>query len=272
MLRFFASIQVLFRELRTYQFLVWQLVRTSMLGNYKKSFIGMAWMFIIPILAVLVWILLQRAGIVQAGDTGQVPYPVYVLLSTSVWGFFLEIYKSVSQVMVQNGRLLVMKDFPAEILVLAKVVEQMIHFLVPLAINIIVLVAFGIQFHASALMFLPSLLPLLALGLGMGMVIAIFRVVAVDFATIVDEGMKLVMYVTPVVYTAGATPSWLSPVIAWNPLTYLIGFSRDLLTTGQFYEPDKWAVTVVVALAIFLLAAAFFHVTAKRVLERLTIV
>jgi lipopolysaccharide transport system permease protein len=258
--------------LASYRFLIRQLVSTSIRGSYKKSFIGMAWMFILPILAVLVWIVLQGAGIVNPGDTGEVPYPVYVLLSTSIWGFFLEAYRGLSQVMVQGGRLLVMKDFPSEVLVVARLAEHLIHFSIPLFINIVVLLAFGIRFEWTALLFLPSLIPLLMLGVAIGMVIAVFRVVAVDFATMVDEAMKLVMFLTPVVYTARLDGGWLARVVEWNPLTYLIGFSRDLLTRGTFFETERYLWCSLFSLLLFLGALGFFRLTSKRVLERLTIV
>ncbi len=255
-----------------YRFLIWQLVRTSLLGSYKKSFIGMAWMFILPLMAVAVWVFLQRSGIVNPGDTGEVPYPVYVLLSTSIWGFFLELYRSVSQVLVGSGRLLIMKDFPGEVLLVSKLLEHLINFIVPLGINIIVLIAFGISFEWPALLFLFSLFPLLLLGLSIGMVIAVFRVVAVDFATIVDEGMKLVMFLTPVVYTAKVESGWLAEVVRLNPLTYLIGFSRDLLTKGEFYEAQRYFICSIICVVCFGLALGFFRMTSKRVLERLTLV
>jgi lipopolysaccharide transport system permease protein len=266
------QVRQIIRGLVAYRFLIWQLVRTSILGSYKKSFIGMAWMFILPLMAVAVWVVLHSSGIVNPGDTSEVPYPVYVLLSTSIWGFFLELYRSVSQVLVGSGRLLIMKDFPGEVLVVSKLLEHLINFIVPLMINIIVLLAFGIQFKWPALLFLFSLLPLLLLGLSIGMVIAVFRVVAVDFATIVDEGMKLVMFLTPVVYTAKVGSGWLAEVVRWNPLTYLIGFSRDLLTKGEYYEMQRYFLCAAMSLVCFGIALAFFRTTAKRVLERLTLV
>lgn len=255
-----------------YRFLVWQLIRTSILGQYKKSFIGMAWMFILPLLAVAVWVVLHGAGVLRPGDTDDVPYPVYVLLSTSIWAFFLDIYRNSSQAIISHGRLMVMKDFPPEVLILQKTGEHLINFIIPLAINIVVLLIFGIRFEWVALLFPLSLIPLLLLGLSIGMVIAVIRVVAMDIATIVDEGMKLLMFLTPVVYTARVEVSWLREIIMWNPLTYLIGFSRELLTRGTLYEPVMYLICSGVSLLIFVLALIFFRNTSKRALERLTIV
>jgi lipopolysaccharide transport system permease protein len=262
----------LYTGIRAWRFLIWQLVRTSLLAQYKKSFIGMAWMFILPLLAVAVWIVLKGAGIVNPGDMDDVPYPVYVLLGTSIWAFFLDMYRNASQAIVGNGRLLVMKDFPGEVLLAHRVVEHLILFSIPLTINIIVLLAFGIRFQWHALLFPLALLPLLLLALSIGMVIAVFRVVAVDFATIIDEGMKLLMFLTPIVYTSRVEVAWLQHILHWNPLTYLIGFPRDLLTRGVFFEWETFVLCSGLAIVLFFGALLFYKSTAKRALERLTIV
>lgn len=255
--------------LKSYRFLVWQLVRANIIGGYKKSFIGLAWMFILPLLAVLVWIVLNGAGVVDPGDTG-IPYPAYVLLSTSIWGFFLEIYKASSNAIVSNGRLMIMKDFPKEVLIMEKVLVHLINFSIPLALNIAVLLFFGVRFGWLSLLFPLSLLPLLLLGLGIGMIVSVLRVVAVDLCTMVDEGMKLLMFLTPIVYAPRIQAGWLSSFVQWNPLTYLIGFSRDLLAQDAFFEPTGYLFCSLLALLVFLLALVFFRATAKRVLERLT--
>lgn len=251
-----------------YRYLAWQLVRVSVVGGYKKSFIGLAWIFILPILAVLVWIVLNGAGVVDPGDTG-IPYPAYVLLSTSLWGFFLEIYKSTSNALANEGKLLIMKDFPREVLLAEKTLVHLINFSIPMVLNIGVLLLFGVRFGWAALLFPLSLLPLLLLGLGIGMIVAVLRVVAVDICTMIDEGMKLLMFLTPIVYAPKIQAGWLSGFIQWNPLAYLIGFSRELLASGSFFHPKAYLACTLGAALFFLLALAFFRATGKRVLERL---
>lgn len=256
------------RSLYRYRYLVWQLVRANILGEFKRSFIGLAWMFLLPLLAVLVWIFLNGAGVVNPGETS-IPYPAYVLLSTSIWGFFLEMYKSSSTTLMANGRLLIMKDFPREVLLLEKLFVHLIHFGIPLLLNIAVLLFFGVRFGWLSLLFPFALLPLLLLGLGIGMIIAVLRVVTVDICTMVDELMKLLMFLTPIVYAPRIEIGYLSTVVNWNPLTYLVGFPRDLLTNNSFYEPLAYLCCSLFALAVFLLGFAFFRLSSKRVLERL---
>jgi lipopolysaccharide transport system permease protein len=42
------------------------------------------------------------------------------------------------------------------------------------------------------------------------------------------------MYLTPIVYAPKVEVSFLANIISLKPLTYLVGFSRDLLTRDFF--------------------------------------
>lgn len=256
------------QRLRSYRFLIQQLVRVNLHRDFKRSFIGLSWLVILPLIAMAVWILLNGAGIVDPGAT-DIPYPAYVLLSTSIWGFFMEIYRSTSQMLLQQGRLLVTTPFPQEILVAEQVIVHLIRFSIPFGLNIIVLLFFGVSFTWWALLFPFTLLPLLLLGLGIGLLISLMRLVATDIGTLVDEGMRVLMFLTPVVYTPQIQVGWLSDIVAINPLTYLISFSRDVLTNGTFYEPSWYLLCTAFSLLFFLFALRVYIVAQPRVIERL---
>ena len=257
-----------FRTIGNWRNLVKQLTIVEIIGLYKKSFLGLAWMFILPILAVIIWVALHGAGVVNPGET-DIPYPAYVLLSTSIWGFFLEAYKSTSNILTKNGRMLIMSEVPFEPLLMQKVTVHLINFVIPFLVNIIVLLAFGVRFSIVSLLFPLSLLPLLLFGMAIGMIVAIFRIIVVDLASLIDEGMKLLMFLTPIVYTPKITSSWLEVIVKYNPLTYLIGFSRDLLISGSLYMPMQYFLFSGVSLVLFVLAFNFLLKSSPIVLERL---
>ncbi|HKK79568.1 MAG TPA: hypothetical protein VJ933_08060 [Phaeodactylibacter sp.] len=255
-------------NLQRYRYLSWQLVRSNLVGGYKKSFIGLGWMLILPLITVATWILLNGAGVVEPGETG-IAYPAYVLLSTSIWGFFMEMYRTSSQVLTDRGRVVVMNSFPYEVLLMEKVIVHLINFSIPLALNIIVLLIFGVRFHWWSLLLFPiSLLPLLLFGLGIGMVVAVMRVIAVDICTLIDEGMKVLMFLTPVVYAPKIDQGWLGIFNQYNPLAYLISFSRELLINSDFYKTTAYFWCALFCFLFFYLTLRFYLNFSKRVLER----
>lgn len=251
----------------TYWYLVKQLIRVSLTIEFKKSFIGLFWLFLSPILAVIVWVFLHGAGIISPGET-TIPYPAYVLLSTSIWGFFIELYRQVSLLLTTNNQVLLTVAFPVETLILERVIVHLIRFIIPLIINIVVLLLFGVKLHWLGLLFPLALLPLLSLGLSLGLITAIFRIVLVDFARIIDQGLNFLMYLTPIIYSPEISISWLQRLVEINPLTYLVGIPRDLLTQGTYSNLPAFIAASLFSFLLLIFTYTFFSKTQQKTLER----
>ena len=256
------------RNVRKYSYLFNRLVRVDITNAFKRSFIGLTWLVLTPIISVFVWILLNGAGIFNPGDT-EIPYPAYVLLSTSIWSFFQGSYMVTSNIIINSGRFMVTAKFPHEILVLEQLAVHCFNFIIPFVINIIVLLIYGIKFSVIALLFPLTLIPLLLLGAGIGLIVSLLRVVAVDFSRLADQAINFLMFLTPIVYAPKINLEWLSNIINLNPLTYLVGFSRDLLTKGIFYEINTYLVITLMCVLFFILCFRIFMKYEDKLLERL---
>ncbi|PTM08501.1 MAG: hypothetical protein DA408_20450 [Bacteroidetes bacterium] len=256
------------RHLKQYSYLLQQLIIVDITNAYKRSFIGLSWLVITPIVSVLVWILLHGAGIMEPGKT-DIPYPAYVLLSTSIWSFFQGAYQVTSNVISNSGRFMVTAKFPHEVLVVEQVIVHIINFVIPFFINIVVLLAYGIDFSWAALLFPLTLIPLLFLGTGLGLLVALLRVVAVDFSKLADQCVTFLMFLTPIIYAPQIKLTWLASIVKYNPLTYLIGFSRNLLTQGTLYEPYYYFVFSLASLVFFFICLRIFMKYEGNLLERL---
>lgn len=82
---------------------------------YKKFFLGMVWMFILFIFVVIIWVIFNGVGVVNLGEI-DILYFVYVLFSIFIWGFFLEVYKLISIILIKNGCMLIMFEVFFELL------------------------------------------------------------------------------------------------------------------------------------------------------------
>jgi lipopolysaccharide transport system permease protein len=256
------------RNIRKHSFLLRKLILVDIVVSFKRSFIGLSWLVITPVLSVFVWILLHGAGIIEPGKT-DIPYPAYVLLSTSIWGFFQGAYHITSNVITNSGRFMVSAKFPHEVLIVQQVVVHAINFIIPFVINLIVLILYGIKFSWIALLFPVTLIPLLLLGTGLGLLVALMRVVAVDFSRLADQCINFLMFLTPIVYAPKISLTWLADIVRYNPLTYLVGFSRDLLTRGTLYEPNLYFLFSLLSLVSFVICLRIFMKLEGRLLERL---
>lgn len=256
------------RAPKAYKFFTWQLIRVAFTVEYKKSFIGVFWLLILPLISVVVWILLNGAGVIDPGPIG-VPYAAYVLLSTAIWRFFADLYTSTSQVLTNHARIILTAEFPMRSLIIERVAVHLIRFSIPLVLNVVVLLFFNVEFGWRALLFPLAIIPLMLLAVGIGLIIALFRVLIMDVAQLADQVIKLLMYVTPVVYGPRIKVGWLAEVISYNPLTYLLGFPRDLLTMNQWFKPNYYLGVTLATLIFVWWSIRLFERNSRKIMERL---
>jgi lipopolysaccharide transport system permease protein len=82
-------IREMLAELRDSRELALTLFKRDMKAQFRQSILGYVWLFFPPIATTLVWLFLNRSGVVQVADTGM-PYPAFVMIGTLLWQAFLD--------------------------------------------------------------------------------------------------------------------------------------------------------------------------------------
>lgn len=248
--------------------LILQLVRRDLVGKYKKSWIGLGWIVIMPLLGVVSWVFLQQAGVLKPGDVG-IPYPAFVLLGTSFYGLFRQLCIAGSTTLQSAQAFIQHVTFPHEALLFRQVGTQLVDLVVTLVLNLIVLTCFGI-IPAWQAIFLPAaVLPLLLLAAAIGMTFSMVAVVVTDMTQALQMVLGIGMYFTPIIYSDSVQNSILQSVISWNPLTYLICSCRDLLLYGRLYDPVGYCWSSLFAVICFFVAWRVYFVSEGRIIERM---
>lgn len=267
-LGFFQTWVVMTRNIVKSRELIWQLFKRDLLAGYKKSYVGYAWMFIAPLLGIVSWVFLQRAGLLNPGDVG-VPYPVYVLIGTSMWGLFMGFYNSAATTLSSGAGLLMQVNYPHEALLFKQVANQLAGYGVGFVMNIGVLFMFGVVPSWGLLLFPLVALPLFFLGVALGLIIAMVTVVAYDVSRLVELLMGVLMYTVPVIYAPATGSGLLSWVNKWNPLTYLVCSCRDMILYGHLYHPKGYFIAASLAFLAFMVAWHLFYVSEDKLIERM---
>lgn len=257
-------------KLKAYWFLVGQLFRSEIVSEYKKSFLGFTWMIFLPIISVLLWVGLHTAGIVNPGDVG-VSYPLYLLVSMTFWNFFTENYRQTSHTLTANAKLLILRDVPEIVLIVKQILVAAFRFSIIFLVNLILLYVYGYSLGIGLLILPIVLLPLVMLAVGLGFFIAIFRVVLVDLSTAFDELIKVLMFLTPIVYAPKIQWQVLQKIVYWNPLSYLIEACRSILFENHEFPLLGYMLSTGLSLLLALVGYVFFRKSKKRVIERLTV-
>jgi len=248
--------------------LIWQLFKRDFFAGYKQSFFGIFWIFISPVISILSWVFLNMTGILKPGDVG-VPYPVYVLVGSTIWGFFMGCYSSAAGSLTGGSSLILQINFPHEALVVKEMANTLAGFFISLCMIVLILFVFRVYPHVEIVFFPLMLIPILFLGVGIGMVVAVITVVAHDVSRLVTMGLGFVMFLTPVIYTTQIPNKFLQLVIRWNPLAYLIGGARDIILNGRIDNAAGYALSCFAALVVFLFSWRLFFLSEYKVAEKL---
>lgn len=248
--------------------LIKQLFLRDYFASHKKSFLGITWIAISPIIGIVSWLFMNAAGILRPGDTA-VPYPVYVLLGTSIWGLFMGFYHSAAGTLATGQAFILQVNYPHEALLVKQALEQVANFFVALAINVVILLLFGVR-PSWMTCFLPIVvLPLFFLGAGLGLIMSVAGVVATEIKRVCDLGLGFLIFLTPVIYTASAVHPMFRPLLQWNPLTYLVNAARETILFGRIPNPEAFAWSSLFAFVFFILGCRLFFISEERVIEKL---
>jgi len=267
-LGFFRTWTVMVRNVVRSRELIWQLFKRDFLAGYKKSFLGVTWIFLSPILGIVSWTFLNSTGMFDPGEL-EIPYPVYVLMGTTMWSLFIGFYDAAKKTLSSGSALVMQVNYPHEALLFKQTAQHLADFSLKFVVVMILMVTLGLMPHWQAVLFPLTIIPLFFMGAGIGLVVSMIEVVAVDLDRIITLGMGLLLWATPIIYADTVDNPIVQAVIKVNPLTYLVGSARDIILYGRLYNVSGFFLFTLVAVILFLISWRLFYVSEDKIIERM---
>lgn len=211
------------QELWAYRHLALGLIRRDFLLIYQQTILGPLWVLLQPVLTMLTYVLVfsRVVGI----STDAVPPVLFYLSGIVLWNLFNDAFTSIAATFRDNAPLFSKIYFPRLIIPFSRLSGYLLHFAIQSGLLLLVLVFFVVK--GGVPLPDPRWLPLalLAVGLvaglslGLGLLFAVLTAKYRDLAHLLSLGMRLFMFLTPVIYPL----SYVSPEWRWlvllNPLT-----------------------------------------------------
>lgn len=260
--------KIMFTNMYKSRELIWQLFRRDFLMAYRKSFLGITWIVISPVIGIISWVVLNATGVLKPGDTN-INYPAYLLIGSTMWGLFMGFFGAASGTLNAGSGFITQVNYPHEALLLKQLFQQFINFLITLLITLAVLLLLGVVPDWSIILLPILALPMLLLGSAMGLMVNLISVVASDISTIVNTILGFVFYITPIVYSSQIQNPLLRQLIELNPLTYIVTGVRDQIMTGNMEHWDRYFLVAGVSLVLFLLSLRIFYVSEEKIIEKM---
>lgn len=244
------------KEVWQYRDLISLFVKRDFTVSYKQTVLGPAWLFITPLFTSIVQAVVF-GGIAGIGTEG-VPTLLFYLCNNAVWAYFASCLNSNARTFTDNAYVFGKVYFPRLTTPIANVFSTAIRFFIQMLLVVVLLAYYLIagQVHPNWgwwLMIPVELVHLGILGMGCGIIISSLTTKYRDLSILVDFGVSLWMYITPVVYPLSEVTDGLFRNLIWlNPVTPSVELMRYALigqgTLNLGWYALSWAVTLVVAL------------------------
>lgn len=248
-------------EIWQYRDLLMLFVRRDFVAKYKQTILGPIWFFIQPIFqtAVLAIVFGGMAGL----STDGVPPVLFYLAGITAWNYFSNCLRATSNTFTANASLFGKVYFPRAVTPLSIVISNLIQFVIGLFLFLLLYIFFavtGSELHLNSTLFLLPLLIVLMgfMGLGLGMLVSAMTTRYRDLQYLVEFGVQLLMYATPVIIPLSAVPARYQPIMLANPMTGVIEtFKYSFFGTGTFswmllgYSTGFTLIVFIVGLAVF---------------------
>ena len=256
----------IFRELAANRWLTYQLFKRDFFALYKQSFIGMLWVFIIPIFSVSTFVVLKRSGIFSIGLI-DAPYPIFAILGIAYWQLFSSGLIASTNSLSEAGAMIKIISFSKKSLVISAVGRAVVSFLIQFFLVGILFLWFRWMPTPWILVAPFMALPLLILTLGLGFILSLLNAVMRDIGNALSMLMTFLMFLTPVLYSR-PTSGTLAEITRFNPMYYLISAPRDLILTGRVLELKGYLFSVLFSAVLFIVCLVIFHLTETKITER----
>lgn len=252
---------------RKYKYLLVQLVKKNIKLRYRRSYLGMLWTLIEPLLTMIVLSVvfgsLLGRNSTDAAFAG-VPFPVYVLTGRLLYSFFSSSTNSAMRSIRHNSAMIKKVYVPKYIYPFSGILANFIIFLISLVVLLGVMIFFLVsgryQAPLNGYMFL-SVIPLLnlfVLALGVGMILATLCVFFRDIEYLWSVMLMLIMYCSAIFYFVSNMSGSTQKLVKVNPLFGIIdNFRRAFF--GQPFDMTLLLYTSVFAIGTLLVGMFVFY-------------
>lgn len=252
------------RELWHYRDLLLLLVKRDLVTVYKQTILGPLWFVIQPLMTMLMFLVVF--GTIAKIGVGTVPPALFYLGGIIIWTYFSDCFLQTSNTFTENANIFSKVYFPRLILPLSKVISGLVKFGIQLVLFLLLYGYYIIQgafiaFSWEYSWLLPMLIALMAgIGLGFGLIFSALTTKYRDLRFLLQFGVQLLMYATPVIYPTSSLPadSTLRQVLFYNPLAHIVEsfkyifLGEGLLTmAGLLYAVGFTIVVLLLGILIF---------------------
>lgn len=239
------------------------------IAQFRQRILGYFGAIISPLMGIVSFLFLFVIGVLKPGQ-GEIPYTVYVLVGSTIWGCLPGAMGSVSAGLQAQADLILRTRVPKLALAISSLASIAYGIGVSMVTMAIVFLISGMTPSPWFLIYPLLVLPMVLLGTAIGLVLSVLGTIARDLTTFASQALGLVMYITPVIFVRSSIyQPFVEALIRWNPITYLVDVPRSLICLGHSDNTGVYVAVSAGTLILVIVGLRVFYLLEDLVAERL---
>jgi len=250
------------RELWHSRDLILLFVQRDFVSVYKQTILGPLWYLIQPLLTTIIFTVIF--GNIAKLPTDGLPSFLFYMSGTVIWTYFASCFTKTSDTFVSNANLFGKVYFPRLAVPVSILLSNLIAFVIQFVLFLGFMLYFivrGTQLHPNWwILFTPVILLMMAgLGLGFGIIVSSLTTKYRDLRFLVQFGVQLLMYVTPVIYPMSSIPQRYQAILQFNPISPVVEAFRYAFLGAGTISLSQLAYSFGVMLVVIIIGAVIFN-------------
>lgn len=245
----FKSLSYVLKENFTNLYRTYSISKYELVGDIRDSRLGLFWNFANPVIQVLTyWFVF---GLVwQKKDVDGIPYIFWMLGGMVVWFFMSPCITNGCNAIFSKVNVITKMKFPVSILPATVVLKELFNHFCLMIILIVLFLLGGYYPTVHWLGLIYYLFCAVIFSVALSMTTSVLNMLARDTRKLVLACMRLLLYLTPILWPITSLPKILWPLMKANPIYYIVQGYRDCFFFQEgffFYWKSMvafWGITI----------------------------
>jgi ABC-type polysaccharide/polyol phosphate export permease len=254
-----------FINLLSYKDLLKNLVSRDFKTRYKRSYLGIFWSLLNPLLIIIVYTLafdyIMKIRVKN--------FPMFFMCGFLPWSYLSASLTTSMTSLSDSGYLIKAVYFPREILPLSIVLSCLLHFLITFIFVFPILMIYGYfpQWVTLSLLLIILLQSIFIFGLCL--FLSSIHVFFRDIRYILDVILTIWFWLTPIVYPISLISEQFLFFYKLNPMTLFVTAYREVLLNNELPIPKYWIAILIATLGSLILGYLSYLKVKKRLAEEI---
>ncbi|MFB4474018.1 ABC transporter permease [Oceanobacillus caeni] len=232
--------------------LIFRLAFYEIKSKYQMHYLGILWQFLGPLIHVCVYWFVFGIGLRRGAPVGEIPYLIWLLVGLIPWFFISPTIVQGSNSIYSKVNLVSKMKFPVSILPSITIVSNSFNFLIMLLILVVISYFHGIHINIYIIQLPYYLLCLYVFIYSFTLLSSTISVLIRDYQLLIQSSIRLLFFLTPILWNIDNFSEELKSLIELNPFTYIIKGFRDSFLAGDWFFNDVrymayfWILTILI--------------------------